>query len=85
MNQTLVAYLRSLLKQKFYPKPNQIVQDANAMQNIFLMQEVMISTPTDLLFEKYVLDHYLEILTHLDERANSVTTLEDDETLLNSG
>ena len=25
MNQTLIAYLRSLFKQKFYPKPDQLV------------------------------------------------------------
>lgn len=52
------------------------------MQNVFLMHEVLMSTPTDLLYEKHVFEHYLQILTHTDKKINDVTTLEEDLALL---
>ena len=85
LNLTLIAYLRSLLKQQFYPKVNQLISNTNAMQNIFLMQEVMISTPTDLLYEKHVLDHYLQILAFIGKKINDTTTLDEDLEMLEKG
>ena len=78
INHTLVAYFRALLKQKFNLKPNLIIQNANVMQNFFIMQEVLISTPSNILYEKMVLEHYLELLNILDASMNRASTLEDD-------
>ena len=78
----LVGYLRALCKQSFYRRPNQMVKKPNAMQNLFLMQDVMLSTPSDLLYEAYVFEQYLLILERIDQRMNSQTTLEEDLKLL---
>ena len=52
------------------------------MQNLFLMQEVMLSTPSDLLYEKYIFETYLAILNIVYTKMTSETTLEDDLNLL---
>ena len=59
-----------------------MVKKPNAMQNLFLMQDVMLSTPSDLLYEAYVFEQYLLILERIDQRMNSQTTLEEDLKLL---
>ena len=42
------------------------------------MHEVLLTTPTDLLYEKFVFENYLKILTHTDKKMNDVTSLEED-------
>ena len=49
------------------------------------MQEVMLSTPTDLLYEKHVFETYLALLNVIYTKMTSETTLEDDLNLLQSG
>ena len=52
------------------------------MQNLFLMQEVMLSTPTDLLYEKHIFELYFAILNIIETKMTTETTLEDDLNLL---
>lgn len=55
-----------------------MVKNTNAMQNFFIMQEILISTPTDILYEIMIFEHYKKLLEILDVRMNQKTTLEDD-------
>ena len=49
---------------------------------MFLLQNVMISTPSDLEYEQYIFEKYLGILILIDAKINSETTIEDDEKML---
>ena len=81
----LLAYLRALCKQSIYKSDEQKVKQPNAMQGVFLHPDVLLSKPTDLVFEQYVFEQYFGILIILDTRMNSVTTFEEDLKLLESG
>ena len=55
-----------------------MLANANVMQNFFLTQEILISTPTDITYEILVFEHYKQLLTILDTKLNQITTLEED-------
>ena len=70
-----MAYLRALYKQVYYEKDEARTQ-RNAMQNVFLMTEVPIAVPSDLFYEKFIVDHYLNLLMAIDNHLLQKTTLD---------
>ena len=74
----LAAYLRSRNKQKFF----KVNERRNVMQNIFMMPEVLISRPTNIEYEKYVFQEYMEILKIIQTELNKKSSLDDDHEII---
>ena len=51
------------------------------MQNIFKMPEVLISRPTNIEYEKYIFQEYVDILQIILTEFNKKSSLEDDHEL----
>ena len=79
INQALLAYLRSIYKQVYYQKDDEFRPKHNAMQNLFLMKDVPVAIPSDLYYEKFVVDKYLNLMIAIDNHLLQKTTLEQDE------
>ena len=52
------------------------------MQNIFMMPEVLISRPTNIEYEKYVFQEYMEILKIIQTELNKKSSLDDDHEII---
>ena len=74
INEVLAAYLRSRNKQKFF----EVKESRNVMQNIFKMPEVLISRPTNIEYEKYVFQQYMDVLQIIQTEFNKKSSLDDD-------
>ena len=71
--------MRSRNKQKFF----EVKESRNVMQNIFKMPEVLISRPTNIEYEKYVFQEYMDVIQIIQTEFNKKSSLDDDREIFN--
>lgn len=78
LNDTLMSYLRSVLKQSFFANTsNAKIRDYGSIRRILLTR------PVNLYFEKYCISYYSDILSYIKSNIEKSSSLEKDLIILN--